>query len=129
MMKRVSFRGNLARAIIVLALAVPAVAHHSSAMFDFDKSLTLKGAVKDFQWTNPHCWVQLLVADNGVTTEWSVQMQSPGNLYRAGWRPGTLKVGDSITVVVHPMRDGSLGAEWVSAMGADGNTIPSSPLK
>jgi hypothetical protein len=129
MMNRVSFRGNLARAIIVLALAVPAVAHHSSAMFDFDKSLTLKGAVKDFQWTNPHCWVQLLVADNGVTSEWSVQMQSPGNLYRAGWRPGTLKVGDSITVFVHPMRDGSLGAEWLSAIGADGNTIPRSPLK
>jgi hypothetical protein len=129
MPKRVSFRGIVARAIVVLALAVPAVAHHSYAMFDSDKSVTLKGTVKDFQWTNPHCWVQLLVAGNDAAIEWSVQMNAPGILYRAGWRPGTLKVGNSITVVVHPMRDGSPGGDWVSAIGADGNSIPSSPIR
>ena len=107
----------------LLLMVVPAAAHHSSAMYDQDKSVNLKGAVKEFQWTNPHCWIQLLVAVNGENQEWSVQMGPPSNLYRDGWRPSTLKVGDRITVVVHPMRDGTHGGIWVSGSDADGNPI------
>ena len=109
-----------------LLIILPANAHHSSAMYDQDKSMTLKGAIKEFQWTNPHCWIQLLVAEDNGTNEWSVQMGPPGNLYRDGWRPSILKVGDSITVVVHPMRDGTRGGLWISGIGADGKPIGSS---
>jgi hypothetical protein len=109
--------------LALLLMVGPAAAHHSSAMYDKDKSVNLKGAVKEFQWINPHCWIQLLVAVNGENQEWSVQMGPPSNLYRDGWRPSTLKVGDTITVVVHPMRDGTHGGIWVSGTDADGKPI------
>jgi hypothetical protein len=96
-------------------------AHHSGAMFDDQKSITLKGTVKQYQWTNPHCWIQVVVPDDkGGTAEWSVEMGAPMELYRNGWRPRTLKAGDKITVVIHPMRDGSRGGLYVSAISADG---------
>ena len=107
-------------ALLTLASAI---AHHSSAMYDKDKSVSLKGAVKEFQWTNPHCWIQVLVLVNGEDQEWSVQMGPPSNLYRDGWRPSTLKVGDTITVVVHPMRDGTHGGIWISGSDADGKAL------
>jgi hypothetical protein len=110
------YRDVLRRALLgaVLLLAVPAVAHHSSAMYDHDRTVTLKGAVREFQWTNPHCWIQLLVAGEHGAEEWSVQMGPPSYLYRDGWRRGTLKPGDEIVVVVNPMHDGSRGGLWVS---------------
>src|ERR1700722_8953527 len=73
----VSHSNSITRALIGIAallVLTSAVAHHSSAMYDKDKSVSLKGAVKQFQWTNPHCWVQVLVAVNGEDQEWSVQM-------------------------------------------------------
>jgi hypothetical protein len=130
---QVIYSNSINRALIgmVALLALnSAIAHHSSAMYDKDKAVSLKGAVKQFQWTNPHCWVQVLVAVNGEDQEWSVQMGPPSNLYRDGWRPGTLKVGDTITVVVHPMRDGTHGGLWISGSDADGKALgASSPAK
>ena len=101
-------------------LATPCVAHHSAAIFDATKSVTLVGTVKLFQWTNPHCWIQILVPSQGTATEWSVEMGSPSQLYRKGWRPGTLKPGDKVTIVIHPIKDGSNGGSFVSGMGATG---------
>jgi len=89
-------------------------------MFDDKKSVTLSGTVKVFQWTNPHCWIQLLVPGKGGPVEWSVEMGAPFEVYRTGLRPSTVKAGDRLTIVVHPMRDGSRGGLFVSATGADG---------
>lgn len=98
-----------------------ASAHHSGAMFDVAKTLTLQGTVKAFQWSNPHCWIQLLVPkDDGTPGEWSVEMGSTTELYRSGWRPHTVQAGDKVTVIVHPTRDGTAGAQFLSATGADG---------
>ena len=105
---------------ILLSAALPAAAHHSGAMFDDKKSVTLSGTVKVFQWTNPHCWIQLLVPGKGGPVEWSVEMGAPFEVYRTGLRPSTVKAGDRLTIVVHPMRDGSRGGLFVSATGADG---------
>jgi hypothetical protein len=81
-------------------LTLPAAAHHSGAMFDDKKSVTLSGTVKEFQWTNPHCWIEMLVpAANGKAVEWSVEMGAPFEVIRTGLRPGTIKAGDKITVV------------------------------
>ncbi|MGH8240430.1 MAG: DUF6152 family protein [Steroidobacteraceae bacterium] len=99
---------------------LPAAAHHSGAMFDDHKSITLNGTVRVFQWTNPHCWIQLVVPTQKGHAEWSVEMGAPMELFRNGWRPGTLKAGDEVTVVIHPMRDGSSGGLYVSAIAADG---------
>jgi hypothetical protein len=112
---------------VALLCAAPLSAHHSGAMFDSDKSLTLIGTVIEFQWTNPHCWIELSVAGADGAEQWSVEMGAPLQLYQAGWRPGTLAAGDEIEVVIHPMRDGSKGGVFVSASGAGGKPLGARP--
>ena len=110
--------------VIALLAALPAGAHHSGAMFDDKKSITLNGTVKAFQWTNPHCFIQLLVPEkNGTPVEWSVEMGAPFEVIRTGFRPKSLKPGDKLTVVIHPTRDGSRAGLFVSAVTADGKPI------
>ena len=106
-----------------LVAAVPALAHHSFAMFDMRQTLTLQGTVKEFQWTNPHCFVQLLVPTPDSMQEWSVELHSTGDMYRHGWRPGTFKPGDKVTLMVHPDRDGTKGGLFVSAIAANGQLM------
>jgi hypothetical protein len=104
-------------------ITLQGLAHHSGAMFDSATSITLTGTVRTFQWTNPHCWIQVLVPGKQGATEWSIEMGSPSQLYRGGWKQVTLKPGDQITVVIHPMRDGTKGGLFVSAVGKDGRPI------
>ena len=110
-------------AVVFGACAAVAQAHHSSAMFDQQQSVTLNGTVKQFQWSNPHCWIQVTVNDKTGPVEWSVEMGSPSQLFRGGWRPTILHAGEAIVVVVHPMRDGSKGGQFVSATHGDGTPI------
>ena len=95
---------------IALIPAVPAFAHHSFAMFDSNKVLTLKGEVGEFRWTNPH--VGLFVKVDGSSDPaklWAVELTSPGNLTRLGWSRATVKPGDKVEVEVNPLRDGQHG--------------------
>ena len=96
--------------------AAPAFAHHSFAMFDNQKNLTLDGTIKEFQWTNPHSWIQLIVKDptTGKDVEWSIEGGSPNGLERSGWKRSSLKPGDKAQVVVHPLKDGTAGGSLVS---------------
>jgi Family of unknown function (DUF6152) len=110
-------------AMTALGLVALAAAHHSAAMFDSKKSMTLRGSVKAFQFINPHSWIQLLVTADGKTTEWSIEMGSPQGLYRSGWRPTTLKPDQQISVVVYPERNGSPVALFLSATQADGSSL------
>jgi len=97
-----------------LALAGPATAHHAFAMFDTNREVMLDGTVKEFQWTNPHTWVQLLVKDpSGKEVEWAIEGASPNNLARFGWTRNSLKAGDRVQAVVHPMKDGTIGGSLV----------------
>ena len=108
-------------AIAAMLAASSALAHHSFAMFDQSKSVTVQGTVKDFRWTNPHVFIQLLVkTEGGSEVEWSIEMTSPEHLARVGWRPGTLKAGDAVTLEIHPMRDGTAGGQYISGSGPDG---------
>ena len=109
--------------------ATPTLAHHSFAMFDQSRKVTVQGTVKDFRWTNPHVFIQLLVKNEaGVDEEWSIEMTSPEHLVRVGWKPGTLKPGDKVTLVIHPLRDGSVkGGQYLSGTGPDGPLIGSPP--
>ena len=103
---------SLALGVVSLALlaASPAWPHHSFAVFDRSRQVTLNGVVKDFQWTNPHSWIQLLVKDpSGKDVEWSIEGGSPNALGRNGWTRTSLKVGDRVSVVVAPLRDGTHG--------------------
>ena len=84
---------GLAMALTLAAAgASPALAHHSFAMFDRDKPIALAGTVKDFQWTNPHVWIQVLVPDaKGVDQEWGVECTSVNFMRRQGWERDSLK--------------------------------------
>jgi hypothetical protein len=106
-------------------------AHHSFAMFDASQSLTLHGTVKDFRWNNPHVFIQLMANGEGnvAAGEWSIELTSPQHLARAGWRPGTLKSGDQVTLVIHPLREGMRGGQFVSGLAKDGSPIGQPPVK
>ena len=117
---------NIARTIVLLgaAAATPVLAHHSFSMFAMDKEVVLKGEVKDFQWTNPHIWIQVAVPGaDGKVTEWSVEGTSPNVLSRQGWSKRSVKVGDKVTVTAHPMKDGTTGAALVKVQLADGKVV------
>jgi hypothetical protein len=111
-------------ALLAAAVAVPAVAHHSFSMFDMTQDVVLQGEVKEFQWTNPHIWVQVLVKGaSGKQVEWSVEGGSPSILSRQGWTKRSLNPGDAITVTLHPLRDGSQGGSLVKVVLADGTVV------
>ena len=108
----------------MLLAAVPAYAHHSGAMFELTKSATLDGTVKEFQWTNPHSWVQLSVPNaKGGVDEWSFELGPLVGLQRAGWKSKTLVPGDKIKVAFHPLRDGTPGGRLVNITFADGRVL------
>ncbi|HUJ82212.1 MAG TPA: DUF6152 family protein [Candidatus Acidoferrales bacterium] len=119
--------------VAAILLASSALAHHSRAMFDQTKQVTLVGTVKEFQWTNPHCWIQVLVPDlkdsEAAPVEWGVEMGAPVELMRKGWKPGSLNPGDKVTIIVNPLRDGQPGGLVVSVTGPDGKIIghPAAP--
>ena len=112
-------------AALALCLPVlPVQAHHSMAMFDQSKTVVLSGTVKQFQWTNPHCYIQLTVKDaSGATKEWSLEMGAPMYLYAKGWRPSSLKAGLPIKVTINPLRNGDPGGIVLTANTADGKQI------
>ena len=125
-MKRSPAFLGLAAALTAVPLlaAGPALAHHSFAMFDRQKQVTLKGTVKEFQWTNPHSFIEIEALDEkGALATYSIEMNSPNNLTRQGWKSTALKPGDKVTVVMNPLRDGSRGGLFVSVMLPDGKVL------
>jgi uncharacterized protein DUF6152 len=113
-----------AAALALCLPALPAQAHHSMAMFDQTKTVVLSGTVKQFQWTNPHCYIQLMVKDpSGAQKEWSLEMGAPMYLYAKGWRPASLKPGSAISVTINPLRNGEPGGIVLTANSADGKQI------
>jgi hypothetical protein len=120
--RNVTMRSCLA--VLLTAIAQLAFAHHSFAMFDMNKDLTLAGTVSQFQWQSPHTWLDLSVrGDGGKHTQWSLEMGAPNALYRRGWRQLSLKPGDKITAVLHPLRDGRRGGSLVSVTLPDGRQL------
>jgi hypothetical protein len=109
--------------LMALGNAGVAEAHHSYAMFDRSKTITLDGTVKDFQWTNPHAWIEVVVATSDGPKQYSVEGNNPRVLSRAGWKFNTLKPGDKVTIVMNPLRDGALGGSMVSATLPDGRML------
>jgi Family of unknown function (DUF6152) len=123
-----NYRSPLYTSAILLAAlvltAVPAAAHHSAAMFDHTKTVKLVGTVVQFGWTNPHSWISIDVPnDKGGTDRWSVECNSPNNLARQGWKSTSLKPGDKVTVLIHPLRSGDKGGSFMSATLANGTVL------
>ena len=109
--------------LLAAASAPSASAHHSPVMFDQTKTVELSGTVRQFQWTNPHCYIQLLVGDGARQVEWNMEMGAPVYLYNRGWRPSTLKAGDRITITANPLRSGANGGLVLNVVSLDGKTI------
>ena len=120
-----NFKAGCLAAIAAASVAAPAFAHHSFAMFDSDKMVTMKGMVKEFEWVNPHSWLRVVVQDqtSGKQMNWALELGPPQQQIRRGWKPDSLKPGDPVTVNIHPLRDGSRGGQLVSATLPDGRTL------
>ena len=107
--------------VAIAMSATPAFAHHSFAMFDYMKSMTLEGTVKEFQWTNPHSWLLMMVRNSqGVDEQWGIELGTPAGLRRQGWVPRTLTPGMKIAALIHPWKDGTRGGRGISVTLPDG---------
>jgi Family of unknown function (DUF6152) len=103
-------------AAALAAVAGPSLAHHSGAMFDEKKEVTLSGVVKEFQYTNPHSWLLVDVKGNdGKVVTWGFEAEGPSTLLRAGIRKSDFAPGTAVTITGHPMRDGRPAAAWMKA--------------
>ena len=118
-------------AAFALVAVAPALAHHSPAAFEAQKTVTLKGTIKEFRWQNPHTWIEVMVPDEkGQEVLWAVELTSPTYLIRAGWKSNTLKPGDKVTVVGRPLKSGEAGsAIFTSVTLADGRTLLERPAR
>jgi hypothetical protein len=116
-------------AVVAAFAAAPAFAHHSTAMFDFAKTVEITGTVQDFQWTNPHTWTNVSVAGGDSAGIYGLEGMSPNYLARNGWTKRTLNPGDKITFEVHPLKDGRKGGFMVSAKLADGTVLYNLPRR
>ena len=121
-MRKVSVVGWFS--LIAFLTAGTAAAHHSAAMFDRDKQVSLAGTIVQFEWTNPHSWIQIDVPnENGSVDRWSVECNSPNNLVRMGWKSTSLKPGDKVTILIHPLRTGDRGGSFLSVTLPDGSVL------
>ena len=112
-----------ASALALLSLTVlaggPALAHHSFAMFDRDKKVTVEGTVKQWDWINPHSWLYVVSGNK----EWAMEGASLSELARRGWTKDAMKPGDKVSVTINPRKDGTAGGSLISIVLANGKTL------
>ena len=110
--------------LVALGLAGTVSAHHSFSMFDMKTTRTIAGTVKQFEWTNPHTWLWIMVPnDKGELEQWGIEGMSPNFLGRRGWSKNTLKPGDKISLDIHPLRNGEKGGTFLNVTLPDGKQL------
>jgi len=124
---KLAFRSVLLAAF-ALAAAGPVFAHHSFSMFSMDTNVTYKGKVVEYQWVNPHSHIVIKVepgagVDPKTVGTWDIEGGSTNIMGRQGWNKTTFKAGDEITVVAHPLKDGSKGASLFYVILPDGKRL------
>jgi hypothetical protein len=123
-----AFQRALAARLVAVAVlwgcTATAGAHHSFAMFDTTRPVTIAGVVTAFEWTNPHCYIEVDVTDpQGAVMPWTIELGSTSILQRGGWKFSTIKKGDRITAVVGPLRSGESGGLLVRVTLPDGRVL------
>jgi hypothetical protein len=116
---------NRTALLLFFALASPVFGHHSIALFDSTRTITIKGIVKEFQWLNPHAllWVNVESENGGTPQLWAVEMTSPGVLTRNGWTKRSFNAGDKVNVEIGPLRDGKPGGLFRKAVLLDSGKV------
>lgn len=124
--------------VLGVLVSAPSFAHHSTSMFAMGEPTTMTGVVKEFQWTNPHCYVRMEVkGPDGAPQEWLVEIHSTSIMLRRGYSRNTFKPGDTITVTGGVMKDRSKMMRLLRGTFADGkkfwgddsgNNTPINPL-
>jgi len=104
-------------------VGAPALAHHSYAMFDMAKTVTLDATITQFKWQNPHSFIEADIKVPDGTEHWAIEMTAPNNLVQEGWKRTTLKPGDHVTLYVHPLRSGDKGGSFAAVRLADGTML------
>jgi hypothetical protein len=124
---------------MVLCAGVPALAHHSGAMFDRTKTVELIGTIKQYQFSNPHVWIEVMVPPSGKArkegqkegksepVQWSIEGEGPSIMARMGLGPSVLKAGDKVTIKAHPLRDGRSGGSFIAITLPDGKIVAPAP--
>lgn len=124
-MKTIKFNCAL---VIVFSFAVSLWAHHSPAVFDRNKEVKLTGVVKEFRWSNPHSFIELDVrSEKGDIERWAVEMNPPSYLVKAGWKSSTVKPGDSVTIIVNPLRTSEKVGKFLSITLPGGQVLTENP--
>ena len=120
---------KLCQAGVMAALVVaPLMGHHSFTMFDMTKRITLTGTVTTFEWTNPHCYIEIDAPDeSGTVKHWSIELGSPSILLNSGWKFSSLKKGDKTKLVINPLKSGQNGGFLSQATLPDGRTLGNGP--
>jgi len=107
-----------------LLMALPVAAHHGSAVFDTGKKVTLKGTVKEWVYSNPHCLLSLdVTGEDGKMVQWIAEGQAPNVIFPVGYRKDSFKAGDQVTVIVEPVKNGRPMGRILQAVLADGRTL------
>jgi hypothetical protein len=115
---------KIAGLALLLAVNGAALAHHSTIGQMREDLTEISGTVKEFQFKNPHSWIQVLVTDDsGNTTEWSVEWLIPNILMRQGYNPSTFKPGDEVRIRLNQHISGSPMGEFAGAIKADGKIV------
>jgi hypothetical protein len=123
-MKTKSFLAAFLFLVLLCVYAVPASPHHSWSGYDMAHKTTVKGTVTQFQWGNPHMWINFDVHDDkGAVENWSAGGPSPNRLANSGWDNSTLKPGDVITLVGNRIKDGTYSMKLESIVLADGREL------
>ena len=109
---------------MIVALALTAFGHHSTAIYDSQNPVELRGTVVEWKFTNPHCIIRLQVTNaKGEAVVWSLEGGNTAGLFRQGWTPETLKAGDKLIVTVRPLRSGAPGGNYSNVRYADGSRV------
>lgn len=117
-----------ALAASVCAAAIPAAAHHSTAMFDRTRTVTLEAVVTEFQWTNPHSWIEVDVTNRTARPDhYSIEGGSTRAMEKIGFKARTLKPGDKVVITIHPMKNGTKGGLLSRLVLPNGQTFAYNP--
>ena len=115
---------TLVLALGLVSFSAPLLAHHGTAAFDTDKKVTLKGNVTEWFWSNPHCLLRFDVkGDNGQVAHWIGETQNPVTMTNGGWSKASFKVGDEVTVVLFPVKNGMPLGRIITVALPNGKTL------